>query len=255
VRLKSAALAGRFEFWKSVWMSIGAAQLQYADFPFALPRPMVPTFKGGTEVVALGPETAAAVAGLATATRTTSAAVFLSGIVLMLRGLTKKDQINIWTSAPNRSELAWRNIVGWLDNSHMMVVDLHGDPCGAELVRRTHNAITQVLANQEVPLQAVWNGMGVSMDVSDVKISFGVRGVGGMRRSSTGVVMRSVPAPGGVTQAGMSFAVCPETSGLSMSLSHSAERVVSAAAAWMLERATACVHDVVTRPDVSVSRY
>lgn len=88
---------------------------------------------------------------------------FRCAVMLALARLTNAPQVSIAGTSANRTATTART-VGWLNNRHIVSVDLRSNPTAAELLSQTRDDVLSTLAH-EVALEAIWMSTGRRLDM------------------------------------------------------------------------------------------
>jgi amino acid adenylation domain-containing protein len=155
-----------FACWQRGWASGGGLdqQLAYwrqrlAGAPTALElptdrlRPAVPSFRGGSERLALAP---AVSAGLQDLVRREDATPFMAVLALfavLLRRHTGQDDLLIGSPIANRHRPEVEGLIGFFSNTIVLRAELGGDPTFRELLGRTRETTLGAHAHQDLPFE------------------------------------------------------------------------------------------------------
>jgi non-ribosomal peptide synthase protein (TIGR01720 family) len=150
-QLASPRLAGQLDYWTD--RLAGAPVL--STVPPDRPRPDMPAHRGGHLPVRLDNRLTDAVSTMAKAAGATLNAVLLAGFAAVLYRLTGETDVVLGVPVAGRKHTALEPLIGNFANTFVLRVDLSGDPTPAELVRRTHQALRDAFAHQDVPYAAV----------------------------------------------------------------------------------------------------
>ena len=157
----SAVRDPSLDYWRSVWRARESWIVREDDLGLAGAASPAPS----TDVVRVVLD--AAVAGRieqAVAAGACSRQSFAGAVAAVaLHALTFRPVLGLWVRFANRHAAGTRQTVGWFSNLHPVVIDLCGDPVGAELIDRVSSALQDADAHSSMPLPALWCQIGARM--------------------------------------------------------------------------------------------
>jgi acyl-CoA synthetase (AMP-forming)/AMP-acid ligase II/acyl carrier protein len=159
LRTKGASLA-------AYWHGKLAGELPVVELPDPRTRPAVQTYAGATWRQELSTQQTAQIKALATAAKSTSFLVLLSGLQTVLQRYTGVDDIVIGTVVAGRRQAASASIVGYLVNTVVLRADLSGDPSFVELLGRNGIMLEEAVTHQDYPFSRVTADMSKGSDPS-----------------------------------------------------------------------------------------
>ncbi|WP_345025536.1 amino acid adenylation domain-containing protein, partial [Actinomadura keratinilytica] len=133
------------------WRETLAGAPEELPLPTDRPRPAVPSHRGGTVRLSLGPRTHAALAELARRERATVFMVVHAAVAAMLSRLGAGTDIPIGTVTAGRTDANLRGTVGFFANTLVLRTDLSGNPAFAELVHRVRRTAIDAFSRQDLP--------------------------------------------------------------------------------------------------------
>ncbi|MET0621448.1 MAG: amino acid adenylation domain-containing protein [Pyrinomonadaceae bacterium] len=163
--LNGEVLEQQLNYWKQ--------QLQGApvlELPTDRPRPPVQTFRGGREVINLGPELTAGLQALSLREGATLFMTLLAGWQLLLSRYSGQEDISVGTFIANRNRAETENLIGFFINNLVFRLDLSGDPTFLELLARARAVALGAYAHQDVPFELVLEALHPERDASRTRL-------------------------------------------------------------------------------------
>ncbi|GAA3445147.1 hypothetical protein Pve01_45600 [Planomonospora venezuelensis] len=148
------------------WWTGHLAGVPALDLPADRPRPAQRSAAGAALDFRIGPERAAAVAGLARRARCTPYMVLFTAYQVLLARHTGQDDFCVGTPSAGRNRVELESMIGFLSTTLPVRCDVSGDPTFTELLRRTRRAVLDALSRQDVPFERLVAELGVRRDLS-----------------------------------------------------------------------------------------
>ncbi|MFD7546868.1 non-ribosomal peptide synthase/polyketide synthase [Streptomyces sp. NPDC059816] len=129
-------------------------------------RPAIPTFRGGSVPLDLGPATHA---GLLDAARRGSATLFMvvqTALAMLLTRLGAGTDIPVGTAVAGRGDSALEDLAGFFVNTLVLRADTTGNPTFEELLTRVREADLAAYAHQDVPFERLVDDIGVERSLA-----------------------------------------------------------------------------------------
>lgn len=170
---------GRFvreeRFWHEQWDRLGDAQIAFTDLPFRRRTP-VATVTAGTsyERLFFTPQESSQVSLLVSQLTLTPYALFRTAMTIALHYYTGKQRLAVWANFANRRYPEFMPTLGWYSNTHIVSVELEPDMSCASLCRRVAAGVAQAQAHEALPLPALWQRLGRSLDRHNTRVNFDV---------------------------------------------------------------------------------
>jgi amino acid adenylation domain-containing protein len=155
--LQGEALEQQLGFWKRQLAGAPAA----LDLPFDHPRPAMESFRGGTEVLILPPDLAAALKALSRRSGSTLFMTLLAAFATLLHRHSGQEDILLGSPIANRTRRELEGLIGFFVNTLVMRGDLSGDPGFRELGARIRQTSLQAYAHQDLPFEKLVEELGV----------------------------------------------------------------------------------------------
>jgi hypothetical protein len=147
--LEGEALAAPLAYWRRQLAGAPAVLELPADFP----RPEIQSFAGASRTESLPGELARGLHDLSRRQGTTLFMTLLAGFGLLLRRLTRSDDIVVGTDVANRTRAEVEPLVGFFVNQLVLRVDLAGDPTFVEVLSRVRRMALSAYAHQDLPFE------------------------------------------------------------------------------------------------------
>ena len=139
----------------SYWMDQLAGSSPMVDLPIDRARPLIPSFKGGTEYFSFSPALSESIRILSRREGVTMFMTVLAVFQILLHRLSGQDDVMVGTSVSNRNRLETEELVGNFSNNLFLRSNLSDNPSLHTLLTRVRSMVTDAYANQEVPLEKV----------------------------------------------------------------------------------------------------
>ncbi|MET7640370.1 amino acid adenylation domain-containing protein [Streptomyces sp. NPDC005438] len=155
-------ISRQLEFWRGALAGVP----DELELPYDLPRPNVPSYRGGQVSLDLDAELHEQLAQLA---RRSGASVFMvlqAALATLLNKLGAGEDIPLGTPVAGRNDSALENAVGFFVNTLVLRNDLSGDPSFRELVERARDTALAAYAHQDVPFEALVDVVNPSRSLS-----------------------------------------------------------------------------------------
>jgi amino acid adenylation domain-containing protein len=154
-----------FALWQRGWLTgealdrqLGWWRRQLADVPpLALPtdrpRPATPAYRGARCPLALPPDVAAQIAGLARREGATLFMTLLAAFSAVLGRWAGQELLAVGTPVANRTRVELEPLIGFFVNTLALRADLTGDPTGRTLLGRCRETALGAYAHQDLPFE------------------------------------------------------------------------------------------------------
>jgi amino acid adenylation domain-containing protein len=144
-----ASSAGE-EDWRW-WRQLLAGRRLDLELPTDRPRPLAPSWRGGSRDLHLGSALAAALRALARHNAATLYVVLLAAFAALLNRQSGQDELAIGSPTSGRLSRSFRELVGYLVNPVVIPADLGGDPTVTEHLARVRASVAGALGHQRFP--------------------------------------------------------------------------------------------------------
>jgi hypothetical protein len=143
-------------FWSACWDAYGSFRVGPDDLPFT--RNRIEGASGFQHIqLSLREETSLGVRNVANAYRVTPHMFFVAAYCIVLARYYGRDRVALWNHFSNRGNPAFSTTVGYFVHTHLVGVDLSGDPTGADLLVRVRRSALNAHRHQEMPLSSLWD--------------------------------------------------------------------------------------------------
>ncbi len=146
--LQGEALERELAFWRGALD--GVPEL---DLPTDRPRRAVTSFEGGLRAATLGPELAAAVAGLCQAAKATPFMALLAAWELLLARYAGQEDFAVGVPVANRDRVETEGLIGFFVNTLVLRARLDAAVSGRDLLARVRETALGVFAHRDMPFQ------------------------------------------------------------------------------------------------------
>jgi amino acid adenylation domain-containing protein len=148
-RMQGEAAAGLIAHWRGAL----AGAPQVIELPLDNPRPLQPSFKGGSVSAVLPQELASAVTELGRRESATLFMTLLAAFGTLLARLSGQSDLLLGSPIANRTRHELEALVGCFVNTLVLRVDLRGDPGFRALLRRVRAFTLDAYAHQDLPFE------------------------------------------------------------------------------------------------------
>ncbi|WP_293128195.1 non-ribosomal peptide synthetase [Microcoleus sp. bin38.metabat.b11b12b14.051] len=146
--LQGEVLATQLAYWRQQLSAISAI-----DLPTDRQRPVVPSYRGAKESIALSPALSNSLKSLSQQEGATLFITLLAAFQTLLYRYTGQADIAIGTPIANRNRSEIEALIGFFVNSLVLRADLSGNPTFQELLQRVKNVAMTAYAHQDLPFE------------------------------------------------------------------------------------------------------
>lgn len=147
--LDGEAMAKQLAYWRQQLADPPAA----AGLPQDWPRPLRPTWVGGSASQQVTGHLSELLKALGRQHDTTLFATLLAAFKLLLSRLTGHDDVAVGTPSAGRHLVELEGLVGFFLNSLVLRTDLGGNPTFSDLLRRVSRVALEAFTHQDVPFE------------------------------------------------------------------------------------------------------
>ena len=134
-------------------------------FPYDMPRPKAPGFRGASHRVELESDVLLKVQQLSRTLGVTLNTTLFTSFFILVWQHTRVDQVVLGTPMAGRAQPRLENTLGYLVNVLPLGLDMAGNPSFIQLVKRLNAGLVAAMDYESVPLGAVKRGNGSGNDV------------------------------------------------------------------------------------------
>ena len=160
--LQGEVLETQLGYWKQ---QLGAAP-PLLELPTDRPRPIVQTFRGARQSLALPKNISDQLKALSRQQGVTLFMTLLAAFKVLLHSYTSQDDIIIGTPIANRNRLEIEGLIGFFVNTLVLRTDLSGDPDFSEVVRRVREVCLGAYAHQDLPFERLVEELHLTRNLS-----------------------------------------------------------------------------------------
>ncbi|HEX6870349.1 MAG TPA: amino acid adenylation domain-containing protein [Micromonosporaceae bacterium] len=160
-RLDSGAVTDQIEYWRERLRGVGSVQL-----PTDRPRPVLQSFDGAVERLAMGARILDGLRALSRREGTTMFVTLLTLLQVLLHRYSGQDDLIVGTASANRTRPELAPLIGFLVNTLPIRTDTSGDPLFVELLARVKADTLAAYANQDPPFPKLVEALKVERDAS-----------------------------------------------------------------------------------------
>ncbi|HEY6320786.1 MAG TPA: AMP-binding protein, partial [Thermoanaerobaculia bacterium] len=155
--LQGEVLAAEMAYWRGV-LQTGAAVL---ELPADRPRPPVPSHRGATRLLVLGPALTAALRELARSSGATLFMTLLAAYAAVLARLSGQPRVQVGSPVANRTREQLEGLIGFFVNTLVYAVDLGAGGGFAALLGTVRDVALGAYEHQEVPFEKLVEELAV----------------------------------------------------------------------------------------------
>ena len=160
-RLGREAMAEHVAYWAEALRGVSSVQL-----PTDRPRPVLQSFDGGMEQMAMGADVLDGLRSLSRRTGTTMFVTLLAALQVLLHRYSGQDDLVVGTASANRSRVELAALIGYLLNTLPIRTDTSGDPTFEELLAHVKETTLAAYAHQDLPFPRLVEELKVERDAS-----------------------------------------------------------------------------------------
>lgn len=194
----SSRVADQIRFWRETLS--GAPES--LDFPIDRSRPAIRTSRGKFYRVRFGPELTHPLREMARQHSTTLLVAYLASYIGLLSRMVRNDSVVVGVPMAGRARPELQGMIGYFLNWLPIHVHVADRPTLSELVGRTATAMSQAMANQDVPFDMLvqeLRGSGGSGSTPIFQTSFSLRDGAPQAPCLPGLEVRFAELEGGAT--------------------------------------------------------
>ncbi|NUR30213.1 MAG: amino acid adenylation domain-containing protein, partial [Catenulispora sp.] len=246
-----AVVDEQIAYWQQALKGLGAVQM-----PIDRPRPVIQSFDGGVERLALGANTLGGLRALAKREGTTIFVTLLAAVQVLLHRYSGQDDLVVGTASANRSRSELAPLVGYLVNTLPIRTDASGDPAFTELLARVKETTLAAYAHQDLPFPKLVEALKVERDASRAplfQIGFTIGEDPDGDRASGGLTMRMEAVDAPTAKFDLNFFLQAHDDFL-VELSYATALFEPATVVRLLESLKVLTAGIVARPEAKLSQ-
>jgi non-ribosomal peptide synthetase component F len=170
---RSGRFAEHEAYWRKQWRGAAEGAIRHAELPFARDEADPSQCASAAGEVRLTAADSASIKEFARRVHLTPYIVFRAAMTLVLSVRLARRRIAFWANFANRQP-GCEHLVGWCSNTHIINVDVPGSGSALELCQRVSVAIRDAQRYEAMPLAALWQRLGTSLDTHDTRVNFDV---------------------------------------------------------------------------------
>ncbi len=158
----STASAEQLSYWKE--RLVGAPSS--VDLPTDRSRPPVQTFRGAQRTTWIEAPLLEQLRNLSRSQDATLFMTLLAGLNVLLFRYSRQDDLVVGTRVAGRGRPELQKLIGPLENTVLLRVDLSGEPSFAELLRRVRETAQGAFSHQDLPFETLVEQLSMERDLS-----------------------------------------------------------------------------------------
>ena len=178
-----------FAVWQRAWLSGDrlAAELDYwrrhldgipesLELPYDHPRPVVESFRGGTQPFALPAGLARGLSALTRRRGATQSMTLLAGFTTILGRMAGREDVAVGMAIANRTRREVEGLIGFFVNTLVVRTDLSGLPGFARLLGQVRETALASYAHQDLPFERLVEELAPERDLGRnplIQVMFG----------------------------------------------------------------------------------
>ncbi|HEX8184329.1 MAG TPA: condensation domain-containing protein, partial [Blastocatellia bacterium] len=259
-----------FANWQRQWLSGEGlkAQLSYwraklsdapplLELPTDRPRPLVKTFRGSKQSIALTPSLSEDLRALAQQEGATLFMIMLSAYQILLRRYTGQEDIVVGSPIANRNRRELEGLIGFFVNTLALRTDVSGDPTFGELLARVRDTCLEAYSHRDLPFQKLVQELQPQRSPGYQPL---LQVVFALQRDLTRefklvgeVMLRAVPAERDDAMAELEMVVLEADQGLSVSVEYNTDLFDRPTIDRLLAHTRTLLQGIVANPKMRVS--
>ncbi|TMQ67695.1 MAG: amino acid adenylation domain-containing protein, partial [Candidatus Eisenbacteria bacterium] len=161
-RMQGEILDAQVAYWRRRLAGAPVA----LDLPAERPRPKVGTFRGSWRPFRLPGRLTGEILALTRSEGTTLFVTLLAAFQALLGRYSGQDDLCVGTPVAGRNRLEVEGLIGCFVNTLVLRGDLSGNPTFREFVRRSHEAVLEAQAHQELPFDRLVELLSLPRDLA-----------------------------------------------------------------------------------------
>ena len=226
------------------------------ELPADHPRPLAPTFRGGSSSFNLSAPLTEELKTFSLAHGATLYMTLLAGFKSLLMRYTGQKDIVVGTPVANRNRAETEGLIGFFVNTLAMRTDVSGDPTFSELLDRVREVALGAFAHQEVPFEKLVEELQPKRQTGHTpifQVMFTLQNTPAGAPQLPGVRMEAVPFATRSAKFDLTFELRAAGAQLAGEVEYSAELFEPETAAQLARDYVRLLEQVVRRPESKLS--
>ena len=253
-----------FALWQRDWFQGEVLEAQLAfwrnrldgapavlELPTDRPRPVVPSHRGATCGLALGPALSEAVRGLGRRRGATPFMVLLAAWAVLLGRLADQEDVIVGSPVAGRNRREIEDLIGFFVNTLVLRIDLSGAPAFGDLLKRVRAAALDAFAHQDLPFERLVEELAAGRDLAVAplfQVLFALQNAPAGRLTAAGLDLAPVPVDNATAKVDLTLTFDDGPDGFTGQLEHATDLFDGATAERLLARFAALLEAVAGDP-------
>lgn len=252
--LQGRVLQEQLTYWRRQLAALPELML-----PGDRPRPAVPSFRGGSHSLRLGPGLSPAAKTMAQREGVTLFMLLLAVFHVLLARWSGQDDIVTGLPIANRQRPELEGLIGFFVNTLVLRVDLGGDPSFREILRRVREVTLEAYAHQDIPFEKLVDELQPGRQLGRnplFQVTFQLQNTGGGNGAGekfSGLTSAFVTTPGTTAKFDLAFDMWDGADGLGGRLEYNSDVFDADTVARLATRYEVLLAGSIADPERSIS--
>lgn len=250
--LQGEVLESRLSYWKQQLGDYSAV----LELPTDRPRPLVQTYQGRRQSLALPKTLSDSLQVLCRQERSTLFMILLAAFQVLLHRYTGQDDIVVGTPIAGRTQAETEGLIGFFVNNLVLRTDISGNPTFRELLGRVREVTLEAYTHQDLPFEKLVEELHPDRNLSYSPLfqaMFDFQNAPKYELELAGLTLTPLEVDSGTAKFDLSLSLSESPYGLTGALGYNTDLFDHATITRMLGHFRTLLEGVVDNPDQLVS--